>query len=168
MNYLQVITPGYLIVLEAQGRRYEYHADKRARLIRCEKPENPAAKPAPDTSPLANTAWRLESFGDPAAPTTALAEATITLSFDSAEHGVSGNSGCNSYGGTYQVDGSKLKLSQIVGTLMACSSQPLMDQETQYQQALGKVSQYAIDGDMLELTYDGTKVLRFRAASPTS
>jgi hypothetical protein len=37
MNYLQVITPGYRIVLEAQGRSYEYHTDTGKRVVRCEK-----------------------------------------------------------------------------------------------------------------------------------
>ncbi len=33
--YLQVITPGYLIVLQAQGRTYEYHTDLGKRAVRC-------------------------------------------------------------------------------------------------------------------------------------
>jgi hypothetical protein len=35
MNYLQVITPGYKIMFEAQGTRYEYHTDQRATVVRC-------------------------------------------------------------------------------------------------------------------------------------
>jgi hypothetical protein len=37
MNYLQVITPGYRIVLEAQGRSYEYHTDTGKRVVYCIK-----------------------------------------------------------------------------------------------------------------------------------
>jgi hypothetical protein len=37
MNYLQVITPGYRIVLEAQGRSYNYHTDQGRRIVRCDK-----------------------------------------------------------------------------------------------------------------------------------
>jgi hypothetical protein len=33
--YAQVITPGFLIVLEASGQRFEYHADRRGRLVLC-------------------------------------------------------------------------------------------------------------------------------------
>ncbi len=36
LMYAQVITPGYLIVLEANGKEYEYHADRR-RASLCEK-----------------------------------------------------------------------------------------------------------------------------------
>ena len=38
MNYLQVITPGFKITLEAQGKRYEYHSDTNRRVVRCDKP----------------------------------------------------------------------------------------------------------------------------------
>jgi hypothetical protein len=38
VNYLQVITPGYKITLEAQGKRYEYHTDTKQRVVRCDKP----------------------------------------------------------------------------------------------------------------------------------
>lgn len=31
--YLQVITPGYLILLEAAGRTYEYHTDREGRHV---------------------------------------------------------------------------------------------------------------------------------------
>lgn len=43
MNYLMVITPGYLIKLEAGGETYEYHADQE-QAIYCENPKPPANK----------------------------------------------------------------------------------------------------------------------------
>jgi hypothetical protein len=36
MNYLQVITPGYKVTLEAQGQRYVYHTDSNQRVVRCD------------------------------------------------------------------------------------------------------------------------------------
>jgi hypothetical protein len=38
LNYLQLITPGYKITLEAQGKRYEYQSDTNRRVVRCDKP----------------------------------------------------------------------------------------------------------------------------------
>jgi hypothetical protein len=35
MFYAQVITPGYRIVLSAEGDQFEYHADKRGRAVTC-------------------------------------------------------------------------------------------------------------------------------------
>ena len=34
--YLQVITPGYKIVLTANGKDYEYHSDTRGRVVSCQ------------------------------------------------------------------------------------------------------------------------------------
>lgn len=37
MAYAQVITPGHLIVVEAAGRRLEYHSDRASRLVLCDQ-----------------------------------------------------------------------------------------------------------------------------------
>lgn len=37
MMYAQVITPGYLIVLETQGQQYEYHTDQGTNVVLCQK-----------------------------------------------------------------------------------------------------------------------------------
>lgn len=37
MMYAQVITPGYLIVLEAQGQTFEYHADQGTNVVLCQQ-----------------------------------------------------------------------------------------------------------------------------------
>ncbi len=36
--YLQAITPGYRIVLQAGGKGYEYHSDRSQRVIPCDNP----------------------------------------------------------------------------------------------------------------------------------
>ena len=43
MQYLQVITPGYLIRLEAAGQSYEYHSSL-TQVVYCEEPEPPASQ----------------------------------------------------------------------------------------------------------------------------
>jgi hypothetical protein len=35
MGYLQVITPGYRVILAAGGRQYEYHTNNREHFVRC-------------------------------------------------------------------------------------------------------------------------------------
>ncbi len=37
MMYAQVITPGYLVALEAQGQTYQYHTDQRGTVVLCQK-----------------------------------------------------------------------------------------------------------------------------------
>jgi hypothetical protein len=39
MMYAQVITPGFLIVLEVEGQTYEYHTDSTDYVVLCENPE---------------------------------------------------------------------------------------------------------------------------------
>ena len=41
MAYAQVLTPGVLILLEAGGSVYEYHAGRRSNVFYCENPEPP-------------------------------------------------------------------------------------------------------------------------------
>jgi hypothetical protein len=41
MVYAQVLTPGYLIVLETGGKVYEYHANRDTYVIFCENPSPP-------------------------------------------------------------------------------------------------------------------------------
>jgi hypothetical protein len=42
--YVKVITPGYRIVLEVNGKRYKYHADTQRHMVYCESKE---AQPLP-------------------------------------------------------------------------------------------------------------------------
>jgi hypothetical protein len=35
MMYAQVITPGYLVVVDVSGERIEYHTDERGTVVRC-------------------------------------------------------------------------------------------------------------------------------------
>ncbi|MDQ4084408.1 MAG: hypothetical protein M3165_01185 [Actinomycetota bacterium] len=44
MMYPQVLTDGVRVVLQAQGRRYEYHAGGRRPAFLCENPEPPAGR----------------------------------------------------------------------------------------------------------------------------
>jgi hypothetical protein len=41
MMYAQVITPGYLISLDAGGKTYVYHSDERDRVVTCDNPRPP-------------------------------------------------------------------------------------------------------------------------------
>ena len=49
MVYSQVLTPGYLILLEANNKEYEYHAGKGSDVIYCENPSPPVPGMPGDT-----------------------------------------------------------------------------------------------------------------------
>ena len=46
MSYLQVITPGYRILLEANGTQYEYHSNRATYIVYCDN-ANPPILPNP-------------------------------------------------------------------------------------------------------------------------
>lgn len=46
MLYLQVITPGFLILLDANGAQYEYHSNRDAYVVYCEN-QTPSIIPKP-------------------------------------------------------------------------------------------------------------------------
>jgi hypothetical protein len=56
MAYAEVITPGYLIILSAQGINFDYHTDQVATLVLCDETTDPslpieAAPSEPGVSP---------------------------------------------------------------------------------------------------------------------
>lgn len=59
---------------------------------------------------------------------------TMTIEF-TPDGQVSGSSGCNTFSGTYQLDGTNLTVGPLASTRMACD-EPLMTQETQFLTAL--------------------------------
>ena len=42
MAYAQVVSPGYLIRLEANGKTFEYHTDRSDTVMTCPNPQPPA------------------------------------------------------------------------------------------------------------------------------
>ncbi len=117
--------------------------------------------PTPDL-PLAGTDWVLDGYstgGD--AISSVLAGTTITATF-SPDGNVTGNAGCNHYGGEYSLDGANLSVSSLFSTLMYCETPGVMEQEASYLGHLANVSTYRVEGDRLILTdNEGTDVLFF-------
>ena len=104
---------------------------------------------------LNGTTWELYSLGQYAP----LPGSQITLRFENGQ--VSGNAGCNSYGGAYQVNGNQVKFEQVISTMMACTDQSMMDQESAYLGFLGKVQSFALAEGQLQLYRSGGEALTF-------
>ena len=79
------------------------------------------------SDPLIGT-WKLVSYGDAANLTHPVPEVDTSISFN-ADGSVSGNVGCNSFGGEYKVSGNEIVFSEMFSTLMACE-ESLMNQES--------------------------------------
>jgi heat shock protein HslJ len=104
--------------------------------------------------PLEGTAWQLTAD----APLgVALAGVGVTAQFEDGK--LTGNSGCNQYNGTYEVDGDALTIgSDIASTQIACPA-PQMAVERVYLTRLPKVASFEIDGDALTLSDEGGETL---------
>jgi heat shock protein HslJ len=120
-----------------------------------------APTPGSETS-LANTSWRLVSYGKTGSETPAMEGPGVTLKFEDGSQ-VVGSAGCNTFGATYEVSaGSQLSITKVVSTLMACSDEALMEQETQYLEALQSAESFEISEDSLSIRYGGGQgVLEF-------
>ena len=107
---------------------------------------------------LAGTNWQLTAInGQPPVA----GDVVPTLQFQPEDH-VGGNGGCNGYGGAYELNGSALKFTEVMSTLMACADDALTTQEGAYFQALNNVAGYTLSGDTLTLQdASGATVLVF-------
>lgn len=81
---------------------------------------------------LEDTKLFLRAYGEPANLQNVLPGTEITTTFDSTNSKFSGSSGCNSYGGVYQIRGSQISFSDIYVTAMACIKPGVMEQEQKY------------------------------------
>ncbi|WP_417362857.1 META domain-containing protein [Galbibacter sp.] len=74
----------------------------------------------------------------------------VFIIFDGQDKRLSGNSGCNSFGGTYTLkEGNRFETSQMMSTMMACEN---MDIEDQFMGVLQKADTYIINGNKLQIT----------------
>ncbi len=133
--------------------------------------EQPTTEPAgdePGPTALVDTFWELESFEEQGEVTPALEGAPVTLEF--GEEGLAGGSaGCNSFGGQVAVGEGTISFSEVVSTLMACTDEGVMEQETRFLQALEGAAEYELSGDNLQIFYnDGEGVLNFVRSDPSS
>ena len=107
--------------------------------------------------------WYLNAQGE---QTAVLPGTEMTLVFMDGR--ISGNSGCNQYGGEVQIDGNQIKVGALMSTMMACEEK-IMDQEQAYQAALSGAASFGILGDTLALAdAQGTVVLTFSTLQPAS
>jgi heat shock protein HslJ len=112
-------------------------------------------------SPSASTEltgdWQLVSYGNPASPTPAAPDVDTVIEFTDGQ--ISGNVGCNGFGGRYSVKGGSLTFTEMISTLMFCEG-PVGDQETATLSVLRDTATFLLDGDTLTITSaDGSSVV---------
>ncbi|MDD2921348.1 MAG: META domain-containing protein [Anaerolineales bacterium] len=111
-------------------------------------------------APGANVAgeWKLVSYGD----TPALPNVDTSIKFGT-DGQVSGNVGCNSFGGSYEMKGDKITFGAMMSTLMFCEETSNQEQSVLSAFADGVSLQIKLDGDTLTITSpDGASVVLAR------
>jgi heat shock protein HslJ len=91
--------------------------------------------------------------------------APVSISLKLAGTDVSGSSGCNSYGGSVQVDGDRISFGSLSQTDIGCP-EPLASAERLFMGALGRVERGTRDGATLRLSGQGVD-LAFAPIVPT-
>jgi putative lipoprotein len=98
--------------------------------------------------------WDVTGLYTGAAISSPITGSTVTLEFDGAT--ASGNSGCNTFTGPFQVSGTdRITLGPFASTLVACADPAIGAQEQQYLTALGLARVYEVTGEQLTLFRDG-------------
>lgn len=111
------------------------------------------------TGPSITGDWALVSYGDASNPIPAVPDVDTQINFD--ENGqMSGNVGCNGFGGAYELTGNEITFNGVMSTMMYCDAT-----SAQEQGVLGVIAdkvqlQFQLNGDNLTITSaDGTSVV---------
>jgi heat shock protein HslJ len=117
----------------------------------------------PEPKPLTGTNWTLESVHTGQSVSSVISESSMTAVFEK-DGRVSGSAGCNRYFAGYNLTGTKIFMSGIGSTKMACAQPGVMNQETLFLHLLSATRSYTIEGNLLSLLDEnGGPVLTFRA-----
>lgn len=87
------------------------------------------------------------------------------VEFNEGEKRISGDAGCNLFGGGFQIKGTKLNFTKILVTLRACTEESAKKLEMNFLQSLNEVIKFEIDGDTLRLYNKNKPNLVFRRAN---
>jgi len=98
--------------------------------------------------PLENTYWKLIRLPG-AEINSPSAKQKPHFVLNPETHRISGAGGCNRLSGSYQIDGDRIRFSQMISTMMACVEG--MDTEQAFRNALNVVGTWKIAGQRLEL-----------------
>jgi heat shock protein HslJ len=97
--------------------------------------------------------WTVTSYYSGDAITSVLGGVTMTAEFGADS--VNGNTGCNVFGGPYEVDGENITIGPLSSTLAACPTEELQQQEANFLAALQLAKTFVVAADRLDLLREG-------------
>lgn len=110
----------------------------------------------PPPTGLDSRNWLLVSYGVVGQEAAVPDGIEITAGFSRTAGQVAGRAACNRYFASYTEDGAKLLISKIGSTKMMCADEQMIH-EAAYLQALGTAESFKVDGDTLQILFDGGK-----------
>ena len=115
--------------------------------------------------PLEGTTWYLQSYYDGVGAQVGLLSGTSITAVFGVDGNVTGSAGCNTYAGSYTVDGSRLTISPPAGGQALCQEPAgIMEQEQAYLQLLSGSATYQLSSGLLEIRdAQGIVILQFTA-----
>jgi heat shock protein HslJ len=111
-------------------------------------------------APIEGPTWRLTALRGLDANALKAGEEPVTAGFQDGR--VSGFSGCNRFFGGYSLEGDRIEIGQIAGSMMACP-EPSMKLEHAVTGALAGTFRYTVAGKTLMLLDESEPVLTFEA-----
>ena len=111
--------------------------------------------PTAEQQPLGS--WQLIEGEGPDGEVPLVDDAPVTLQIEDGEAG--GTAACNSYGGSVEIGGERLRFQELFQTEMACPGEGVMASEAAYLDALHAVDRHARDGERLVLTGEETRLV---------
>jgi heat shock protein HslJ len=121
------------------------------------------------SSELGGTSWIVTGYNNgKQAVVSVVIGSELTADF-SVDGNLSGSSGCNNYTARYEVSGKSIQVGPTASTRKMCADPAgVMEQETQFLQALETAATYRLDGSQLELrTADGALAVTLARAGTT-
>ena len=112
--------------------------------------------------PLAGTSWSLISLGPAGFPEPAMFGVQVTAEFSEDGTSFRGSGGCNSFSGTYQVDGEAFSHTGLSWTEIGCiTPEGIFEQETRFFDLLAGAESFTIKGLRLTLHAPDDEILIF-------
>ena len=112
---------------------------------------------------LWDSEWVLTSLGPEADPLPAMLVGVIDLAITDGR--VSGHAGCNTFSGDLVLTDTEFVAEMLAVTAMACEDAARMSFESDYLQALGQVTNWSLEGELLTLSGDDVQ-LTYMAKAP--
>jgi heat shock protein HslJ len=103
--------------------------------------------------------WFLQSIGT---RRTFAAIKGVFVSFDSANRGAGGDTGCNVFGGSYTAAKQTISITNIIATMRACEEGNKMQLEREFLDGLRNANRFAIRGNSLTLYRNNSLLLTLR------